>query len=275
MLKNMKAQRTIVSLPLLKQSTRTILLSGTPAFKNPQELFPQLTVLSSDYFSDEQEYKEMYCYKSSTSVGGNNLLTLHSLMASTVMIRRKKLDVLAGALPDKKRELSHVTVTDKVAREHLDLLMNKLRETNGSLGETARALQKTNAYQAFVDDEEGDMRQLEAALANIAIEGEEKEFGSMISFLPKLFELTGRVKIPVVISQLKAWLNEKDGKIIVFAHHRSVLNKLDEAIDTVKRIRIDGGTDPKVRLYKTSIYYHLSWQPAYPAHISPSPHRFI
>ena len=46
------------------------------------------------------------------------------------------------------------------------------------------------------------MRHLEAALTNIAIKAEDKDFESMISFLPKLFELTGRVKVPVVTSQL-------------------------------------------------------------------------
>ena len=195
MLKNMKAKRTETSLPILKAAKRTILLSGTPAFKNPQELFPQLSVLS-DYWSDEQAYKEQYCYKSSTSVGGNNLLTLHALVSSTVM-------VLADALPDKSREISHVSVTDKVAREHLDGLMDKLRDTKGSLGEVARALQKKSSYEAFVEDgDDDDMRHLEAALTNIAIKDEDKDFESMISFLPKLFELTGRVKVPVVTSQL-------------------------------------------------------------------------
>ena len=202
MLKNMKAKRTETSLPILKAAKRTILLSGTPAFKNPQELFPQLSVLS-DYWSDEQAYKEQYCYKSSTSVGGNNLLTLHALVSSTVMIRRRKADVLADALPDKSREISHVSVTDKVAREHLDGLMDKLRDTKGSLGEVARALQKKSSYEAFVEDgDDDDMRHLEAALTNIAIKDEDKDFESMISFLPKLFELTGRVKVPVVTSQL-------------------------------------------------------------------------
>lgn len=202
MLKNMKAKRTEASLPILKAAKRTILLSGTPAFKNPQELYPQLSVLS-DYWSDYQAYKEQYCYKSSTSVGGNNLLTLHALVSSTVMIRRRKADVLADALPEKTREISHVTVSDKVAREHLDGLMDKLRDTKGSLGEVAKVLQKKNSYDTFVENgDDDDMRYLEAALTNIAIEGEEKDFDSMVSFLPKLFELTGRVKVPVVTSQL-------------------------------------------------------------------------
>ena len=202
MLKNIKAKRTETSLPILKAAKRTILLSGTPAFKNPQELFPQLSVLS-DYWSDEQAYKEQNCYKSSTSVGGNNLLTLHALVSSTVMIRRRKADVLADVLPDKSREISHVSVTDKAAREHLDGLMDKLRDTKGSLGEVARALQKKSSYEAFVEDgDDDDMRHLEAALTNIAIKDEDKDFESMLSFLPKLFELTGRVKVPVVTSQL-------------------------------------------------------------------------
>ena len=46
-----------------------------------------------------------------------------------------------------------------------------------------------------------------------------------------------------------AWLNENEGKkIIVFAHHQSVLNKIEDSIKAIKRIRIDGSTNPKVRL---------------------------
>ena len=46
-----------------------------------------------------------------------------------------------------------------------------------------------------------------------------------------------------------AWLNENEGKkIIVFAHHRSVLNKIEDSIKAIKRIRIDGSTNPKVRV---------------------------
>ena len=131
------------------------------------------------------------------------MLTLHALVSSTVMIRRRKADVLADVLPDKSREISHVSVTDKAARERLDGLMDKLRDTKGSLGEVARALQKKSSYEAFVEDgDDDDMRHLEAALTNIAIKDEDKDFESMISFLPKLFELTGRVKVPVVTSQL-------------------------------------------------------------------------
>ena len=119
------------------------------------------------------------------------------------MIRRRKADVLADTLPDKTREINHVTVTDKVARDHLDGLMDKLRDTKGSLGKVANALQKKTSYEAFVEDgDDDDMRHLEAALSNIAIEDKEKDFDSMISFLPKLFELSGRVKVPVVTSQL-------------------------------------------------------------------------
>ena len=72
-------------------------------------------------------------------------------------------------------------------------------------------------------------------------------FSLFLPFLRRLFELTGRVKVPVVVSQIKAWLNENDGKIIIFAHHRTVLDKIEEAISTVKRIRIDGATNPRKR----------------------------
>lgn len=256
MLKNTKAQRTKAALPILKAAKRCILLSGTPAFKNPAELFPQLYVLGGGkWWANEKEFREKYCYKSST-VGGRNNLELYSLMASTVMIRRKKDDVLKEVLPKKNRDLAHVAVDDPSDRKKLNSLMDILRDTKGNLGIVARGLhggrnkRSSGDLRASTSDDDV-MAGLEADLQKLGLQENDKNPDEDIddgkAFLPKLFELTGRVKIPVVISQLKRWLNDNEGKIIVFAHHHSVLDQIEASLKAIPTIRIDGKTSPKKR----------------------------
>lgn len=266
MLKNMKAARTKAALPILKAAKRCILLSGTPAFKNPDELFSQLHVLGGgEWWSNYKDFKEKYCYKSgNSSVGGRNNLELYSLMSSTVMIRRKKADVLKQVLPEKNRDLAHVAVDCHSARKKLDSYMERLRDTQGSLGIVARGLReksgksgKSSDLHASISDDDDVMKGLEADLKALDLAEKEKEKNSKPddddvdeekAFLPKLFELTGKVKVPVVVSQLKKWLNENEGeKIIVFAHHHSVLDEIEASLKAVSTIRIDGKTNPKKR----------------------------
>ena len=235
MLKNIKAKRTAATVPILKASKRCILLSGTPAFKNPQELYPQLHALGgNDSWADEKRFKERYCYKSTQLVGGQNLLDLHLLMSRTVMIRRKKSDVLKDSLPEKKRDLAYVTHIHPTLRKSIDRRMECLLDMQGNLGQMARLLHKGDKISAVDKEGKNDpSEELGEALQNMAIpetkdDDIDDEKNSVI--VNKLFELSGRAKIPVVVGQLKNWLNEREGKIIIFAHHRTVLDAIENSV---------------------------------------------
>uniref|UniRef100_A0A7S1FTN0 Helicase ATP-binding domain-containing protein n=1 Tax=Corethron hystrix TaxID=216773 RepID=A0A7S1FTN0_9STRA len=92
MLKNMSSKRTATLLPILKETTRCLMLSGTPAFAKPIELFPQLNILGrGKWWNNEAEYRRKYCLGNrGSAMGGNNLGELHALLSSTVMLRRLK-----------------------------------------------------------------------------------------------------------------------------------------------------------------------------------------
>jgi SWI/SNF-related matrix-associated actin-dependent regulator 1 of chromatin subfamily A len=250
MLKNIKAKRTAKTIPILKASKRCILLSGTPAFKNPQELYPQLHVLGGDKsWEDEKTFKERYCYKTTSVVGGQNLLDLHLLM-SKIMIRRKKSDVLKDSLPEKKRDLAHVTVSNPDLRKSINRKMDILLDMKGNLGKVARLLENGKLISQVDSREERDVSdELGKALQMMSLEGgnnDDAEDEKKSVVVHKLFEMSGRAKVPVVIGQLKNWLNEREGKIIVFAHHHSVLDAIQNSLSGLKTIRIDGKTIPKV-----------------------------
>lgn len=81
--------------------------------------------------------------------------------------------------------------------------------------------------------------------------------------LARLYELTGQVKIPLIVDLLKRWLNDPTkGKLCIFAHHLSVLDAIKDLADLSNQesdgkrrfIRIDGSTTPKLRQEQIKIF---------------------
>jgi len=60
-LKNPKAERTIVNIPILRQSKRVLLLSGTPILSKPEECYEILSALRPDMFDNFVRYGARYC----------------------------------------------------------------------------------------------------------------------------------------------------------------------------------------------------------------------
>jgi len=102
MLKNKKSKRTQSIMPLLTTAKRVVMLSGTPAFSKPAELFPQLNALGSKngWWEDENEFNTKYV---KDRYSDPSFAELHALLTSTVMIRRMKNDILKD-LPKKNRD---------------------------------------------------------------------------------------------------------------------------------------------------------------------------
>lgn len=155
MLKNKSTQRTKKLLPLLQATTRCVLLSGTPAFARPLELWPQLQILGTEqhgWGADEKEYIRKY------SRGGSaRRAELHTMLLGTVMIRRMKNDILK-TLPQKEREQGVVDVMDAQTRREMKDCMVALREGKGKLCELARLHEDDAADQsADPQDASGDL----------------------------------------------------------------------------------------------------------------------
>jgi len=249
MLKNMKTKRTAAIVPFLKMTKRCLLLSGTPAFARPQELFPQLTAIgansggSEEWWQDESLFVDKYCKsKGDSNIGGKNLAELHALLESTVMIRRLKSNILKD-LPQKIRQKDYVLIDDNSLKNELLGLMISLRNANGVLGKIAH-----EQWQEKLNDQPSN----ETKANNVGLVGDnERKKG-----LSRLFLLTGMGKVPIVVTKLKQWLsNPFNGKICIFAHHKAVLDAIESAaLKTSNYIRIDGSTMPKSRQSKINFF---------------------
>jgi SWI/SNF-related matrix-associated actin-dependent regulator 1 of chromatin subfamily A len=100
-IKNKKAKRTKAACSIAKKCTYAVGMSGTPIENNPHELLTLFNLLRPGMF-DYYNYIYRYCDAASGSMGASNTDELHGILASTIMIRRLKQDVLKE-LPPKRR----------------------------------------------------------------------------------------------------------------------------------------------------------------------------
>mmetsp|Transcript_4105 Transcript_4105/g.9367 ORF Transcript_4105/g.9367 Transcript_4105/m.9367 type:complete len:1323 (-) Transcript_4105:34-4002(-) len=256
-LKSKSTKRTKAVLPLLHAAERCLLLSGTPALARPSELWPQISVLggrrkdgtvndSSGIFEDEEEFMSKYVLKGDRGdeIGTKSRLAeLHTLLTSTIMIRRMKADILKN-LPSKVREKAYIKVEDDKARHEFKYYMQLLRQGKGVLGKLARQNKEQSASSASSTD-----------AAHPSFLDEDYDTKKSKEVLHHLYHITGRSKIKKVTKMLKSWLADySKGKLCIFAHHLDVLDAialgagLSNHRGSLKRfIRIDGSTTPKLR----------------------------
>ncbi|GMH90489.1 hypothetical protein TrVE_jg4166 [Triparma verrucosa] len=244
MLKNPAAKRTKALLPVLLKAEARILLSGTPAFARPLELFTQLNAVSNEnsfkLFRDQKSFKKRYC-----DGEDENSSELH-LMLKECMIRRLKKDVLKQL---KKKERVIVKY-EKEGGWGEDVVngMKKLRKGKGKMANIAveqwEAENSSSSSSESSDDE----------LASLDSEQAQKR--KRRNVLMKLYNDTGVAKIPYVLRHLDSTQDPSPSKIIVFAHHQAVLDAVEKRCrsESYRYIRIDGKTSPLKRTEMTSKY---------------------
>lgn len=136
MLKNKNSIRTKCLLPVLKAARRCVLLSGTPAFARPMELWPQMSILGTEndeWSTSEEEFVQKYV----KTGGKHSRAELHTLLTGTIMIRRMKANILKE-MPSKCREQALIKVTDKHTGHEFARLIELLKQGRGALGKIAK-----------------------------------------------------------------------------------------------------------------------------------------
>jgi SNF2 family DNA or RNA helicase len=151
--KNPGAQRTKYLVPLLCAAKRRVLLSGTPAFAKPEELFPQVYSIS---YPDPDSAKEpdfrdpflnngLYCEKYSRGKWGDdeknkhNMVILHRNLGA-FMIRRYKADILKD-LKGKLRLIVRQRCNDqKLMKQITEDLKIMLTQSKGRMAKIGKEL---------------------------------------------------------------------------------------------------------------------------------------
>jgi SWI/SNF-related matrix-associated actin-dependent regulator 1 of chromatin subfamily A len=214
MVKQAKADRTQRVKALAKMSGLecTLLLTGTPVLNRPIELVSQLDILGQLVaFGGFMPFAKRYCAAHETKygwdmTGSSNLDELNRLLRERCMIRREKADVLAE-LPALRRTVVPVEVDDPRAYERaMNDIVAWMAANRGSLPSEA-------AYRAEM---------------LVRVEG--------------LRQLAAQGKYANGVAWVQEWLEAAEGqKLVLFAHHRNIQERLLADLAEYGAVSISGG----------------------------------
>ena len=202
-LKNPKARRTIAAMAIVP--SYKIDITGTPIPNVVMEGYTLFRDLDPVEFGNERQFRGRYGYNKT------NLGELQQRLRSTILIRRLKRDVLKE-LPAKLRQVIEMPVTAAtraVLAAELASLSN--HEIQLQMLKAAVELAKVSESQ----------EQYDAAVLALA-EGARVAFTEMAL----VRHATAVAKLPDVIRHVESILEESDGKVIIFAYHRDVMETL-------------------------------------------------
>jgi SWI/SNF-related matrix-associated actin-dependent regulator 1 of chromatin subfamily A len=221
---NKMAQRTKMVHKIGRRLRRILALSGTPLTNRPSELYSVLHLLFPEKYKSYTEFAFKFCGRKYTSRGWDdsghtNLSLLHRQLRKRGMIRRRKKQVLKD-LPDKTRivvplDIENIRKYQRAEKTHTNRIL------------TSRAVRKLQGSKPnrWKDIEQG------------AFE---------INRLTYLKRLAAQLKMKAVIQWIDNFLEETDGKLVVFAHHKTVIKKLHETYGK-RSVVVDGSITGKDR----------------------------
>lgn len=227
--KTASSQRTKAANALAKKIPANgviLALTGTPVINKPSELVSQLRILGAlKSFGGAVGFHSRYCeYDGYAWSGGKNLEELNAKLRGSCYVRRTKAEVLPE-LPAKRQAEIEVTL-GKEARDLHDRAVNDLFDL---LGEQAREKAERVGENA---DQAETIARIKAMSAEALVR------------LNTLRRVTGEGKIPLAKEWVKDFLRDSDEKLVIFAHHKSVVQELAKEFNAVK---IDGSTSQSDR----------------------------
>ena len=213
-IKNSKAKRTKAARTLCKKTPHVLCLSGTPITNRPQEMFTAINIIRQDLFPSFWKYAMRYCGAKHNGfgwdfTGATNTEELHKRLTRTIMVRRKKEDVLKD-LPPKMRSVVPMPLENqeeyRKAENHFIDWLRGIDPKKASKAERAQALAEIEA------------------LKQLAVAG----------------------KIEAVKGWIQDHL-ESNGKLVVFTTHHKTIDYLSEALSDFSPVTLDGRTPLKAR----------------------------
>lgn len=208
-IKSNSAKRTKAMKDLAKPVPHFIALSGTPIVNRPIEIYNAVTIVNPRVLPKFIDFAKRYCGAVHNGFGwemkgATNSEELHKLLTSTVMIRHKKSDVLKD-LPDKTRSFVPIVLDNQ------------------------------EEYTSIEDDVIGYLKEVKGDDA-----ADRASNAEIIVRIEQLKQAAARGKLESAIEWIDNFL-ESGEKLVVFATHKFVIDRLIEAFKKVA-VKIDGST---------------------------------
>ena len=191
-------------------------LSGTPIYNKGIEMYNICEIIKKGILGDRSEFIRRYCQQwNSSKTDDNNKQALSKVLQKTIMIRRKKIDVLDD-LPDKIRMKQPLQIDTSLYESEIQKLYEKINTAKTELGTLyTKESQKQGLFE--LNKRIREMRVAERQIAGLA-------------------------KAPFVINYLNKLLEEyEDEKFVIFCHHRSVHEALFDGLFMYNPLQIIGG----------------------------------
>lgn len=213
--KNPKANRTKAIKKLSKKIPHIIALSGSPIENRPVEIYNVVNVLAPEIAGSYRGFTIRYCaghqgYWGWDASGSSNIPELHEKLTGTIMIRRKKEDVLKD-LPEKIRSIVPMELK---SRRNYDLAERDFIE--------------------FIKAEKGLMAAEKARRAEA------------LARISALKQIAAQEKLEGAIDWIKDHL-DTNGKLVVFGVHKNIINQVMEALSDYRPVKVDGSTPNDIR----------------------------
>ncbi len=206
-IKESTARRTKAVKRLAKGIQHVIALSGTPILNKPSEIYNTLAVVSPGLFDSPSKFKWRYCNMKYNGFGwdysgASHIPELHTILTSTVMLRRLKEDVLKD-LPDKL--FSFVPIEIDNEEEYI---------------------KAESDFIAYIREKKGDEKALRA------------ERAQQFAKIEVLKQLSVKGKIKASMDWIDNLLSV-DGKLVVFCSHHFVVDELMTKFKSIA-VKLDG-----------------------------------
>lgn len=217
--KNKDAARSKAALELAWKCWTRILLTGTPLLARPIELVNLLKVIGRlGEFGGFQSFADAYCdpqdvwtgrrwvkdYRGASNLGS---LNRRLFVDPGIMLRRTKKDVLPE-LP---------------ATQYHDIPVEI--ENRSEYKRCEDDLRSYMLTQAMLDPDMDDDERRRKTMVAMAREGT----ADTLVRIEYLRQVAARGKVPVAVKWVKDFLEDTDESLVIFAHHRDVIDALSEA----------------------------------------------
>src|SRR5690625_887124 len=248
--KNPKTKRSKAVKKIAKHTPHVIGLTGTPIVNRPIEILNALQMIDRSVVPNAWHFRQRYCGAKHNGFGwdfngASNTEELHEKLTTSLMIRRKKADVLTD-MPDKLRsfvpvELDNRTEYEKAEQDFIDWIKGKTEQ------DIIQELQEKLGDDLFQNIElnKKKIEQLKEEKANKA-----KGAETLVK-IGALKRLAVEGKMRMVVSWIQDYLDSGE-KLVVMAVHKTTIDTLMKEFGSTA-VKVDGsvsGTDRQAAVEK-------------------------